>query len=220
MRSIALAVLMLAALPARAEEWVGNPILEPLALPEQNVAVQRAQQTLVEAGKLVSAELDGRSLPRMGFNQRSFKLGELSFKNASAVYRKNAAGQTVHLGYTFEMRAAGDHSGPAVPVVIGRRGRIAQRLFSGQDSLFAQAGEVDAALLDPVLRKDLKSDQPLDLVSRANARRQAQLGNTKPYKLGAGTPKPLAPKPVVTPTPPPAQKLKLRDRLRILVKGR
>jgi hypothetical protein len=209
-------LLLLLAAPAYAD--AGNVLLEPLVMPETNVAVQRAQKTLIDAGKLVAAELDGKQLLQMGFTPRTFKMGELSFNDVRAVYKQNAAGEAEHAGYVFNMRVRGDKNGPNVAIAIGRHGRIANRLFSGGDGVFAQVASLPAEHLDVVLHKDLASDRPLDLASRWTAHRQNQLGGTKPYKLVADRPVVARPTSVVAPAPAP--KLRLRDRLRILVKGK
>jgi hypothetical protein len=156
---------------------------EPLVLPEQHAAMQHAQQTLRAANALVGRELDGERLGGVGLQLPRFAVGEVSIRNPVAVYKGPADGDRTHIGYAFQMKTGSASNAPWVNVVTNRRGRIANRLFSGGDSVFAQANpQLPAGTLDRVARTDLAGPS-LDVVSKWTARRQQRLGSTKPFVL-------------------------------------
>lgn len=190
-----LALLLLAPLPARAQTTQAQAAapqmtLEPLVVPEENAAVLRAQDTLRAGAALVAKEADGQ-VHGIGFGTSRYALGALQFRNAQVVYKTTAEGDRAHVGYTFQVKAGEGSAAPWINIAVNRRGRIANRLFSGADSVFAQASpDLSSQSLQRIAQRDRKSGQALDLVSAWNARRQAKLGGTKP--LVVKMPKPGA----------------------------
>jgi hypothetical protein len=168
----------------------GPPITtEPLVRPAKNAAFQKAQRTLQRAAELVRQEADGTDVEKIGFHAERFRLGGLQIRDPQVAYATGTTGRRVHVGYAMQVKIGDDHDGRWVPVLVGRHGRIANRLFAGSESVFAMARpELSEAVLSRVMERDLASKQPLDLVSRWTARRQAHLLDGKPFTMNPDKP--------------------------------
>jgi hypothetical protein len=163
--------------PKEAPQSNGPPIAhEPLFHADKNVAIQRAKQRLERAAAFVRDESDGKASHLPGFGARPFELGELQFRNPEALYLVLGARMPrLHVGYSLELKLGEDRNAPWVNVEMNRHGRIAGRLFAGDDSLFAAASPaLSAEVLATVSEKDFNGPR-LDTFSIVQARKQARV---------------------------------------------